>query len=318
MPPPVVGHAWSEEALFAKAKFYVQSMESHTFNDWQHGFWSALGLECLLRAALAHISPVLLADNRNWRNLAHALGKGPTVKKFTPRSLSTGEVISRLAELCPAFNEEIRGFCAEHSERRNVELHSGEVVFAHLGTSVWLPKFYLTCQEILQLMGRQMEDLFSKAEEAEQMVAAHNDAAANAVKQDIKAHKQVWSNKNDAERGAASLQAETWAMRHSGHRVVCPSCDSQALLQGSANGAVRTTVVGDEVVQKQSQLPSSFECIACGLRITGFSKLSACGLGNAFTRTSTYTVAEYFNLYTEDDLEEARYQTPEYEEDFNE
>ena len=318
MSPPVVGHAWSEEALFAKAKFYVQSMESHTFNDWEHGFWSALGLECLLRAALAHISPVLLADNREWRNLAHALGKGPTVKKFTPRSLSTREVISRLAELCPAFSEEIRGFCAEHGERRNAELHSGEVVFAHLGTSVWLPKFYFACQGILKLMGKQMEDLFSKVEEAEQMVVSHNDAAASAVKQDIKAHKQVWSNKNDAEREAASLEARTWAMRHAGHRVSCPSCDSQALLQGSPNGAVKTTVVGDEVVQKQSQLPSSFECIACGLRITGFSKLSACGLGNAFTGTSTYRVADYFNLYTEDDLEEARYQTPEYEEDFNE
>ena len=76
-------------------------------------------------------------------------------------------------------------------------------------------------------------------------------------------------------------------------------------------------VVGDEVVQTQSQLPSSFECIACGLRITGFSKLSACGLGNAFTETSRYPVAEFFNLYTQDEMEDALNQVPEYEPDFN-
>ena len=63
-------------------------------------------------------------------------------------------------------------------------------------------------------------------------------------------------------------------------------------------------------------LPSSFECIACGLRISGISKLSACGLGDAFTKTSKLSVAEFFGLYTEDELEEARAERPP-EPDFN-
>ena len=53
-------------------------------------------------------------------------------------------------------------------------------------------------------------------------------------------------------------------------------------------------------------LPSAFECIACGLKISGLSKLSACGLGDAFTSTTRMTPAEYFGLYTEQDLEQAR------------
>jgi hypothetical protein len=67
-------------------------------------------------------------------------------------------------------------------------------------------------------------------------------------------------------------------------------------------------------------LPSAFECVACGLKIAGLSKLSACGLGDAFTATTTLTPAEYFGLYTEQDLDEARASggEPEYEEDFNE
>jgi hypothetical protein len=65
-------------------------------------------------------------------------------------------------------------------------------------------------------------------------------------------------------------------------------------------------------------LPSSFECTACGLRISGLSKLSACGLGDAYTAKSTYSAAEFFGLYTEDELEEARKEASAPEEDFNE
>lgn len=69
----VAVHPWSEEALFGKALLYTERMDSFTADDWQFGFWSALSLELLARAALAHISPVLLADTKNWRNLMHAL-----------------------------------------------------------------------------------------------------------------------------------------------------------------------------------------------------------------------------------------------------
>jgi len=74
------------------------------------------------------------------------------------------------------------------------------------------------------------------------------------------------------------------------------------------------------VVQRQMMVPSSFECIACGLRISGLSKLSACGLGDAFTATSTRSVAEFFDLHTDEELEQARAEArePEWEEDFNE
>ena len=72
------------------------------------------------------------------------------------------------------------------------------------------------------------------------------------------------------------------------------------------------------MVERQSHMPSSFECAACGLRIAGLSRLAASGLGDSFTATSTYSVAEFFGLYTEEELEAARNEPPVYEEDFNE
>ena len=318
MNPIVEAHIWSEEALFHKAKLYAEQMELHTADDWQYGFWSALCLELLSRSALARISPVLLADNSQWRNLSYALDGNLTKAQFSPRSLSTRQVIDRLKELIPTFDNETYGFCKQHIERRNSELHSGNLAFAKLGTSVWLSEFYSACDVLLNSMNRTLKDIFANHAIAQNMVREFKDKAADTVKFDISAHKQVWSNKSAVEQKYASKQAEAWATSHVGHRVECPSCDSQALIKGTPSGRVSTEVNGDLIFQRQTMLPSSFECISCGLRISGLSKLSAIGLGNAFSAKYTYTAADFFQLYTEDELEDARNEMPEYEPDFNE
>jgi DNA-directed RNA polymerase subunit RPC12/RpoP len=318
MTSAVAEHPWSELALFGKALIYVERMESHPPDEWQFGFWSALSLELLARAALAHISPMLLADIKNWRNLTHALGRAPTAKKYSPTSVPTTEVFARLNELVPEFTEEVAGFCTKHSDRRNAELHSGELVFASLGTSQWLPRFHHACKILLESMGKNLSDFVGDAKTAQEMIESLEDAAAKAVKQVISAHSQVWSNKNEKDRNQAIAQATASATRQTGHRIACPACGSQALIRGNPHGTVTTSVNDDEVVQRQAMLPSAFECIACGLRISGLSKLSACGLGDVFSAKSTYTAAEFFGLYTEDELEEARAEGPKYEDDFNE
>ena len=311
-------HRWSQEALFRKAQLYVERMEAHTEGDWQFGLWSALSLELLARAALAHVSPVLLADNRNWRNLAYALGKEQTSTEFFPRSLSTKDVLSRLKELIPNFNEEIVGFCSQHAERRNAELHSGDLAFANISISIWLPNFYKACDVLLKSMDRELEEFVSDTAQVREIIDEFEKEVASAVERDILAHRKIWQEKNMEDQERATLQSTNWATRHSGHRVECPACESRALLQGSPRGAVSTEVKGDEIVQRQAMRPSSFECIACGLHISGLLKLTASGLGEEFSVRRVFTAAEYFQLYTEDELEEARSEIPDYEPDFNE
>lgn len=314
----VSSHPWSAEALFAKAALYVERMGEQPPDDWQFGFWSALSLELLCRATLANISPVLLADNREWHNLLHALRLEQTAKKFTATSISTKEVIARLSEFVPTFTKELAGFCSQHTERRNAELHSGELAFTAIGTASWLSLYYATVQVLLATMGKELKDFVADAVSAQAMIDSREDAAAKAVQQDIAAHSKVWANRKDDERDTAIAQATAWATRQTGHRVKCPACDSPALVQGTPSGAVTTRIAEEDVVQRQAVLPSTFECIACGLRISGLSKLVAAGLGDAFTEKSTYTAAEFFGLYTEDELDQAREEGPGYEDDFNE
>jgi len=96
-------HPWHSETLYTKALLYMGQMESSIVDEWQYGLWSALCLELLSRAALAHISPILLADLNNWQNINYALGKAITIKKFSPASIQTKEVLSRLKELVQQF-----------------------------------------------------------------------------------------------------------------------------------------------------------------------------------------------------------------------
>lgn len=182
-----------------------------------------------------------------------------------------------------------------------------------------MPRFYSACKVLLESMGRNLSSFVSNPEGgAQALIESFEDAAAKAVDQDIKAHAKVRSNKDEEERNKGLTAARTWATRQTGHRVKCPACNSPALVQGNPSGRVATTIGDDEVVQRQTMLPSGFECIACGLRISGLSKLYACGLGDAFTAKTTYSAAEFFGLYTEGEIEQARSEVPTYEEDFDE
>jgi len=309
---------WAKETLLSKAQLYADQMSTYSPDDWQFGLFSSLGLEFLARAALSNISPVLLADQQNWRNLMYAMGKEATSKQFSAVSIGTKEVLARLAELLPTFTAEIAGFCAKHVERRNIELHTGEAVFLTASNSEWLPRYYRACTVLLESMDRPLSSLMPDAQKAKEMIESLEDASAKAVDQDIKAHAKVWNNKSDQERRVSESQADAWATRQAGHRCQCPACKSAALLQGTPIGTVATTIGDDEVTQRQGMLPSNFECVACLLKISGYSKLSACGLGNVFTETSRYSAAEFFDLYTEDELEDAKREGHAYERDNNE
>lgn len=120
---------------------------------------------------------------------------------------------------------------------------------------------------------------------AKTLIEAVKDEVAKSVKGTINAHKTTWDDKSPEEREKLSKQAVTVSLRVDGHRVKCPACESTALLHGSFAGA-ESSIYGDGlIVVRLPMLPASFECKACGLKIVGYSKLNACGLGGTFTST---------------------------------
>jgi hypothetical protein len=307
---PVPG-AWDSTALQSKAQRYIEEMQEHSYSDWKAVLWSSLALELLARAALSKFSPALLADAASWHNLSYGLGYTPKVAKFLPKSIATADVLTRLNELLPEFDEELRKFCLIHTGNRNAELHSAEMPFEGVGTSTWLPSFYRSCEVLGKSLDTSLSDLFGKDEEkaAKKVMAAAKDAAANSVKGSISAHKTVWERKPEPERTKLATQAEVWARRQDGHVVNCPACASKALLYGDPITEPKKTIKDDFITVTQTCLPANFVCVACDLRISGLSQLAASGLGDPFKKTITYDAADYYR--PEDDM-------PDYEDDNNE
>lgn len=307
--PQPVPHSWSKDALLAKAQRYVELMLAHPHDDWRCAFWSALSLELLARAALAHVSPVLLADSKDWNNTYHALGFTPTTSKFVPKSIDITSVLNRLREILPSFRPEHQSFAILHMSRRNEEVHSGSSPFS-IGSSSWLPFFYEVCDVLLQSVGSSLEGFLGKQEAATAttMIQASRDEAAKSVLKSVNAHRIVWEGRTQEERGRSNTQASTWASRRDGHRVKCPACGSDALVLGLPSAAPIKTIKGNDITETQQFLPARFECVACGLKISGYPQLSACGLGDTYKATIVYDAAQYYGA--ED--------TSEYEPDYNE
>lgn len=291
-------HEWSKEALFAKAQIFAESMAENDDSDWKLGLWSAFTLEMLVRCSVAAVSPTLIAENQDWANILYGLGVQPKRPKFVPKSAAVTELVSRAEELVIDFTREHASFCVSHFARRNSEVHTGNFPFVNVGSSKWLPSFYAACEILLNSIGESLESLFGRdtAAQAREDIDALRDETAKSVNGTIKAHKTVWEQKTDEERATATAQAQTASLRHYGHRVTCPACGSIALVQGKAAGEAKRTVDEDGIYERQVTKPEAFSCVACGLKITGFSKLLATGLGNTYVSTSHYDAVEFFEI----------------------
>jgi hypothetical protein len=293
---PYYSTVWDVDALVAKAQRYAEKMLTASRDEWEFALWSSLTLEFLLRADLADYGPALLADTKDINNLFSAVGIQPKAKKFIPKSIPTNDVIDRLAAIVIDFNSELAGFSRRHTTQRNAELHSGQTSFDGVKHSTWLPLFYRTCDVLLTDLGRDLSHIFGKdeANTAKKLIAALADDAAKSVKATINAHEMVWGKKEQSERDKAFTLATLWATKHAGHRVKCPACKSDAIVTGDSISAPQKSINGDIITEKQEHLPSKFECIACGMKISGLSQLTAAGLGDVYVQAQSYDASEYY------------------------
>lgn len=121
--PGATPATYHPEALYAKAERYIQNMDDYDSDEWEYALWSSFSLEFLARAALANVSPALLAEaDKNGSNLLFALGFAPFEERFSPRSIPISEVFKRLSGILPEFTKEHESFGVVHTGKRNAEL----------------------------------------------------------------------------------------------------------------------------------------------------------------------------------------------------
>ncbi len=292
--------SWERDPLFAKSRLFFERAFEFPREDPQFGLWCAFGLELLARAALASISPTLLAEpDDDHKHLLHSLGRG--AERSSGKSIVSAKVFALCRTLFDTFREDDQKSCTALLNRRNDELHGGGAPFDEYPTSVWLAGFYRACNVLATALGETLETVLGKdeAEIASKTLASDQNDTKQRVASAIAAHKRVFDVKDPAERAAlqktSAEQGEKLAhFRH--HRAGCPSCKSTGLLQGEAFGKEHVSHGDHEIIVKQSVAPTSFTCSPCGLKLNGFSELAAAGLSGQYTRTTTFSPEEYYGL----------------------
>ncbi|HEX2882734.1 MAG TPA: hypothetical protein VHO25_24615, partial [Polyangiaceae bacterium] len=291
------------------AKLFLERAFQIDRDSPEFGLWCTFGLELLARAAVASISPTLLAEpDRDQNNLLHALGRGKA--RTGPKSLSSAQ----LFKLCDFLFDE---FTVEHTtaaialiNRRNEELHSGASAFADYSTKHWIPGFYACCKALAGALGESLEDLLGAEEAREAKLVLDGIAVEvkNRVREAVRSHKSVFDARSPEEQAAVRALADEKAktltfQKH--HKVTCPACGSNATVQGQAFGTEKVLHDDDtaEVVVRQSVAPRMFSCPACGLKLEGYADLSGAGLGDQYTRTTRYSPEEYYELLHPDDYD---------------
>lgn len=291
---------WERDPLWTKAKLFFERAFEQPADDPLYGLWCSLGLELLARAAVASVSPTLLAEpSPDHQNLLHALGVGP--KLSAPKSISVSQVFAQCQGLFENFTKE--DFVASMAliNRRNAELHSAEAAFDNYPSKLWLPSFYHSCSSLVEALGETLETLFGpeQARIAREVLQQSKDGVLGRVKAAIAAYKRVFDEKAQTDRQAAldAARIQTAKLVHERHhKVACPACGSDAVVEGDPFGAERLDHEGGNIVVRQAVSPRVFSCSACGLKLTGYAELDVADLGGTYTRRTTFTPEDYYGL----------------------
>jgi hypothetical protein len=292
--------SWERNPLWAKSRLFFERAFEESPEDPLFGLWCSMGLELLARAALASVSPVLLAEpDKEHRFLLQALNLG--TETMPPQSIGTVQVFNLCCTLFKEFSKEDRTAAMAMVNRRNSELHTGAAAFAEYPSKVWLPGFYRACRSLTKVLGESLERLFGKAEAqvASEILEETEKEVRQRVLSLIGACQKVFDLKleEDKSRAAAKAKTDTDKLSHERHhRVVCPSCHCDATVQGEPFGPEHTSHDNDEIVVRQSVSPRSFHCSACGLKLQGYAELDAAQLGGQYTRRTIFSPQEYYGL----------------------
>ncbi|WP_313458960.1 hypothetical protein [Stenotrophomonas sp.] len=295
--------SWSKQALWTKAVLFMGRAAAEDREGQVYPLWAAMGLEILARAAVSNVSPLLLADpERDHRNTLYALGFGGVA----PKSIGTVQVLSLCKTLIAGFTEEEYKVASSLAGRRNEELHSGEAAFATFPVQSWLPGFFRCCLVLSESMGESLDSLLGvdEAKEAREVLGDSEQNIMAAVKASIAAHAKVFTEKDADERAKLSAQAQKLGddLSHQGHhRVKCPACDSVAVVQGEDVGRQRVEHGENGITVRQAVLPTRFSCVACGLKLNGYQALRAAGVADHFTRKTSFSPQDYYELIDPED-----------------
>ncbi|WP_227368856.1 hypothetical protein [Halomonas sp. M20] len=299
--------SWDKDSLWAKSKLYFERSFEVDRTDDVFGLWCAMGLELLSRSTVAHFSPVLLAEpDKDQRHVLSVLGLASSTSQR--KSIATSQVLRLCKELIPQFTDDELSIALALAGRRNEELHSGTAAFVEYKHQKWIGGFYKCCKVLTEAQGESLTSLLGEdeAQTAEKIIEEVKSEVTSKVRSKISAFAKVFGEKDPNEQARLKQESEAQgkALSHQQHhRVECPACSCVATVQGDTYGREQIENTEDEVIVRQSVIPTKFSCKACGLNLNGYRELMAANVADHFTHRVHYTPEEFYELVDPNDRE---------------
>lgn len=289
---------YDHAALLLKAKLFLNHAmdtdEPRTFDE--RALWASLALELLAKAALAKVSPLLIAaPTEDGTNLLIASGLVEGDARFN--SVKAHTLYSRCHKAFKPFNErEAQAI----TNARNEYLHGGGVGFAGIPPKAWWPRFWAQASILVNALDKDLDELVGSDRTAivENHLAQNTKNIEHRVEMLIARARQRLAQYRSGDLPARV--SEEWALPAEltagmSHRtdMVCPACGAMGVLEGED---VQDTESHYEQVSEDDYdawvdltIGSDyFSCDTCRLVLDGYELLEKAELPADFGDTGDY------------------------------
>jgi hypothetical protein len=288
-----MNESYDERALWQKARLFLNHAmddgEPRTFDE--RALWAALALELLAKAALARISPLLVAaPNEEGTNLLVA--SGLVTGDGTFNSVPAATLFRRCAKAFRPFNE---SEARKIARARNEYLHGGSAVFSPVPEHAWWPAFWAQVVILVHAQDKEVDDLVG----LDRVGVVEEHLARNRMNREHRVEMLIAraAQRLDLFRSGrlSARQAEEWSrqgdprayLTHSTQET-CPACGASGTLEGDAvdSSRLQYELLGEDVWDAWMDLTilaDYFSCPMCRLVLDGPDLLEAADLPLEFT-----------------------------------
>jgi hypothetical protein len=299
--------SYDYEALWIKAKLFInRAMDGDGYRSFdEQSLWASLALELLAKAALARVSPLLIAEpTDDGKHLLVASGLSTAEGQFI--SVRAKALFSRCHRAFKPFSS---AEAADIVNARNEYLHGAGPGFTAIPQAAWWPKFWAQVailvtaldKDIIELVGLEREQVVNGfLDQNKKNIEHRTEALIERAKQRLAQYLQGTLPAKIAAQWKPGLDRSVGMS----HRDIenCPACGSAGLLEGDEvlNVEVEYEQYDEDeygVVVTLTIAADYFSCTQCQLVLDSFELVEQAGL-----RT------EFFAEGDADDIQESQYQ----------
>lgn len=296
---------YDHEALWLKAKAFLNramdETDERSFDE--QALWASLALELLAKAALARVSPLLIAEpSEDGTNLLIASGLMEGDAKFM--SVRAKTLYSRCQKAFKPFDESEAG---KITHARNEYLHGSAVGFTAIPAAAWWPRYWTLAVILVGALERLIEDLVGEdrttiverhLEQNQKNIEHRTEMLIERAKQRL----AQWKSGTLPAKVAAEWSpgtSLTAGLRYS-EPAACPACGGQGMIEGedSVDVQVRYEQISEEDFEATLDVTAGagyFSCGNCGLVLDNYQLVEQAGFDATFDTQGDESDIDYYD-----------------------